>query len=266
MSNIIVSLTGANGDTIVLGNDATEYDYVINKAVSGLALPPVSIRLDEGVSDGGYYVSSRRLPRDIDIPITIIGEDRDDVEDKFRRLAKLLSDRTGATRISVTYPDSSEWYIDGYYMSGGNVTYGNNATSEFATLGISFRCPSPYWTKDSVTTDTYTTLGAKTITNSGDINSYPVWTITGPAVNVSFTSPTGESWTYLASITSGQVRIIDTFEKTVVDGAGVNKYSELGATPNLFAIPSGTPIINIAGGSLTGSIQVQFKPRKEIVF
>jgi phage-related protein len=266
MSNITVTLTGANGDSIVLGNDATEYDYVINKSVSGLALPPVSIRLDEGVSDGGYYISSRRLPRDIDMPITIIGEDRDDVEDKFRRFAKLLSDRAGATRITVTYADESEWYIDGYYMSGGNVTYGSNATSEFASLGISFRCPNPYWTSDTTTSATYTTLGNKTITNTGDIDSYPVWTITGPSTNITFTSPSGETWTYLSSIGSGVVRIIDTFEKTVVDGAGVNKYSELGATPNLFAIPAGTPIINIAGGTLTGSIQVQFKPRKEIVF
>jgi hypothetical protein len=268
MSDIIVSITGANGDTIVLGNDATEADFVINRAVSGFSMPSVSLRLDEGVADGGVYLSTRRLPRDIDLPITILGDDRADVEEKFRRLGKLLSDRSGATRITITYPDDSEWYTDGYYVSGGNVTYGNSANGQFATLPITFRCPDPYWTEDSTTTATYTTLGNKTITNSGDIASYPVWTLTGPMTNIEFTSPSGETWKYLASIPTGEIRIIDTYEKTVLTNTGVNKYSDLGPTPNLFAIPAGTPIVNIAGGTFGAGaeISIAFKPRKEVVF
>lgn len=268
MSDIIVSITGSNNDTIVLGNDATESDFVINREVSGFSIPPVSLRLDEGVADGGTYLSTRRLPRDIDLPITVLGDDRADVEDKFRQLANLLSDRSGPTRITITYPDETEWYTDGYYVSGGNVTYGKSATGQFATLPITLRCPDPYWTKDETITANYTSIGSKTIENTGDIPAYPIWTLTGPMENILFTSAAGETWKYQIAIPAAEVRIINTFDKTVKTPAGVNKYSDLGGTPNLFALPAGTTIVSITGGTFGAGaeIDVAFSPRKEVVF
>jgi phage-related protein len=268
MANIILTLTGGNGETVTLGDDASTYDYILNTGVAGLAIPPVNVRVDEAIGDGGYYVSSRRLPRDIDLPITILGDSREDVETKFIALAKLLSDRSGATRIMATYPDTSEWYIDGYYISGGNVTYGTSASKYFAKLEIAFRCPNPYWTKNVVIQYVFPTIGSKSIVNSGDINSYPVWTLTGPMANITFTSPTGETWTYLSSIAAGAIVIVDTDSKTVKDPAGVSKYSGLGNTPNLFALPAGTNSVNITGGTFGAgaSIEVTFSPRKEVVF
>lgn len=265
MTEIAVSLTGANADTIVFGTDSTEADYILGAEVSGLTLPPLAIRFDEGITDGGRYVSTRRSFRNIDLPIYTLGTDRADVEYKLRRLGKLLSDRAGATRLTLSYSDDTEWYIDGYYTDGFNITYGRDGNRTYAKVVIQLRCPEPYFKNAAATTATYTTLGTKTVVNDGDVPTYPVWTLTGPLANVSFTA-NGKSWTYAGTLASGESVIVDTKEKTVKTPAGVNKYAELGLTPNLFPLESGTNSVVLGGGTFSGSIEIDFKEQREVIY
>jgi phage-related protein len=263
--SITLSLTGANADVITFGVTPFETDYLIGAEVIGLSVPPVAVRFNEGVGDGGRYVSTRRLFRDIDLPIYIFGTDKLDIETKYRRLIRLLSDREGSLRIKATYDDDTVFYIDGYRNAGGEITYASDTGREYAKITVSLRCPNPYWQNIIPVTANYTTIGAKSITNNGDIPAYPVWTLNGPITNITFTSSNG-SWSYDTAILSGDSVIVDSEEKTVISNTGVNKYSGLGLSPNLFALDNGVYTVTISGALTTGTIDLSFKERREVIY
>ena len=61
--------------------DALDLDYVFKygrgiqalSGATGFGLPPVSIRWLEGAGDGALYRGRRVLPRDIDLPLLVVG-------------------------------------------------------------------------------------------------------------------------------------------------------------------------------------------------
>jgi len=269
MTTVNISLIGANGDEIVLGTDAAETDFILGKTVAGFGLTGLSVNIVEGAGDGGKYLSTRRLARDVDLPIYVIGADRTEIELKLRRLGKLLSDRSGATRILATFSDATEYYLDGYLISGGDVTYGDTAGKDYALWAIQLRCPQPYWTSTTATTITLydTEMTDVSIVNNGDIDTPLTLTITGEVTDVQFTNING-SILYEDIISSGEVITIDCLNATVKNAFDVNKYSSLGPAPKMITVPSGTSTLQIdATTPMVGSsIVITFYERRELIF
>lgn len=269
MVDVNITLVGANGDDITLGTDAAETDYILGQSVSGFGLTSLSVNIAEGAGDGGKYLSTRRLVRQIDLPIYVIGDDRADVETKLRRLGRLLSDRTGATRILASYSDATEWYIDGYLVSGGDVTYGEDAGKDYALWVIQLSCPQPYWTNSTAVTETLvgTDITTVNLTNDGDIETYITIEITGPITDIQFTNSYG-SLDYTAAITALDTITIDCENATVKDGAGVNKYGNLGPVPKMIRIPRGTSALTITGTGIdpAAEVTISYKERRELIF
>jgi len=269
MTTLSISLIGANTDEIALGVDSTESSYILGRSVAGFGLTSLAVNIMEGAGDGGKYLSTRRLSRDVDLPIYVVGTDRADVETKLPRLGRLLSDRSGATRILASYSDATEYYLDGYLISGGDVTYGEEGTKTYALWAIQLRCPQPYWTSSTATVVTLddTELTDVSLVNNGDIETPVILEITGPVDTVQFTNSNG-SILYEDIISSGQVITINCETATVSNAFGVNKYSSLGTAPKMITIPRGTTTLQIdTTGTVTGaSIVISYYERRELIF
>jgi len=269
MTTVSISLIGANADEIVLGTDVNETDYILGQSVAGFGLTGLSVNIVEGAGDGGKYLSTRRLSRDVDLPIYVVGNDRADVETKLRRLGRLLSDRSGATRILASFSDATEYYLDGYLITGGDVTYGEDAGKDYALWAIQLRCPQPYWTSTVATTLTLddTEMTDVSLVNNGDIDTPIFIEITGEVTSVQFENTNGFIL-YEDIIASGEVITIDCLNATVTNAFGVNKYSSLGPAPKMITVPRGTTTLQIdATTPVAGSsIVITFYERRELIF
>jgi phage-related protein len=263
MSNIIITLTGANNDSIVF--DESNEDYVVAKGLTGFGMTDLNVRIDEGAGDGGRFISTRTITRSITMPIYILGSDRDDVENKYRDLAKILDNKNGAIKITAEYADSSEWVIEGYRVGGGDVTYGNDSGITYLYTVIEIRAPYPYWKK--VAENTFSSLSNYTINNTGDVDTYVKWEIRGPMSGVVLSNANG-TLNYASAIAAGETLIIDTENALVYSNLLPNAYGNLSGIPKMFKIPVGSSTITItptgAGGG--SSILGKWNERREVIF
>jgi len=234
MVDVTISLVGSNGDTIELLDNG---DYILTTGVMGFGIPATSVRIDKSAGDGGTWRHTKKGVRDIDLPIAIMGTDRANVETKLRRLAKLLQDKNGATKIVATYSDGEQVFLEAHYVGGADATYGSEANQFYALWHIQMQAPQPYW--ESSNTQTFTvgtttsgrgllpqltklkvsssqSLGVVSVRSTADVNVYPVWVIRGPINNLQINNGT-LGFEFTEAISSGEEITIDTEYGTIVD-------------------------------------------------
>jgi phage-related protein len=288
---INLSLIGSNGDVIHFD----EVDFVIGTGLRGTGIPVSEVRVTQSAADGATWRSTRKASRDLDVPVTVLGHNRDDVETKLRRLANALSDRYGAPKLRATYDDGASYEIEVHYVSGAETTYGSDAGNVFCLWAMTWTAPDPYWvstlssqysvnassssagllsadvgqtaTLSALRVSSSQALGSLTIENAGDVDAFPVWVIDGPATNVSITLD-GVGFDYTETLALGDRITIDTKTASVTDSEGVNKYGFLGSAPKLFRIPPGTSTLSIVaeGAEAATRISGNFNPRREVIF
>lgn len=287
-----LTLVGANGDTIPLDNGS---DFVLSSGFSGTGLTSSQLRITASAGDGGTWRGTRKASRDLDVPLTVLGSTRDDVEAKLRRFAAALSDRYGVPKLRASYDDGTSYDLAVHYVAGAETTYGEDAGNLFCNWNMSWKAPDPFWVSNQAVQFTVTTsgevrgllaapvgqtatlsalrvsssqaLGLITIENPGDVDSFPVYKIEGPATNVAITL-NGVGFTYTETLVAGNIITIDTKSATVTNAAGVNKYGFLGTSPKLFRIPPGTSSLSIeaTGADASTKISGYFNPRREVIF
>lgn len=128
---------------------------------------------------------------------------------------------------------------------GGENYYGGSGGGGFGP---------PFYISPSNTTDT------AAITNDGDVDAWPVWTVHGPTTSVSV-GVGARAVTFPVTLTSGQWIRLDTkpTDQVPIDHAGADRTSSLGSV-DFASIPSGANVdlnITITG---TGSVDVQVVP------
>lgn len=285
MVDVNFSLTGGNGDKITFDNE----NFVLNTGLSGISsIPATQVRIDPSAGNGGVWRNSKRGVRDVDLPITVLGTDREDVESKLRRLARLTQDALGQTVLAAEYSDGSSLTLGLHYVGGAETgAWGSDTGSTWCRWVMSFQAPTPYWESTTVQTFSVTSgntgrgllpelsrlkvsssqaLGTVSITNSGDVAAYPVWTITGPITDLTITSG-ALSFGFNTPLISGQTITVDTETGLVTDDAGANSYAILNAAPKLFAIQPGTSSITVLGTDTTSATRVScsYALRYEVV-
>lgn len=266
----------------------------------GFGIAPTKLVMREGAAQGSRHRRTKRLSRTIDFPIAIFGEDREEVEDRFRQLARLIQDDESDPRLVATYPNGDRLYAEIHFSGGGDPVYGGDETRgrEFVKVQMTFVAPSPYWTvEDSVeypfnfnvdvSTDNWVedmaemplissqTAGSVTIENPGDVKVFPVWTLQGPMDNFA-ASYNGEGFVYEDPIPLGHTVVINTLTKTVTEVLPVpvfpddgNRYGSLGTAPKLFAIAKGASTVSIEAQNTTPNVtlvSMYFNPQRELVF
>jgi len=280
--NVNYSLVGANGDTI-----AFDYsNYVLNPEFTGFGIPPAQVRIEQSAGDGGVFRHAKRGVRQVDLAVTVLGTNRNDVQTKLRRLSRLLQNSAGATKLVATYSDNTTLELSGYYVGGAESQWGSNAGLIWNRWGISLECPNPYWQtgiQESFTIGTggtgrgllpelskmkvssSSTLGVVTVNNAGDVPTFPTWVITGPVKELEITN--GVQRFGFDQIFSGEVITVNTELGTVTNADGENVYSRLDPVPKLFSLQPGITGLNVNGieTDLNFNVQLTYSPRFEVV-
>lgn len=282
---VTLTLNGANGDSIALdGSDG----FVLTQGLRGLGLTPADLRLTSSAGDGATWRGTRRRERDIDAPVTVLGAHRDEVAQKLRRLAAVLSDRIAPPSLVATYGAGESYAITVHYVAGAETQYGGEAGALFCTWPMTWRAPDPYWVSTepvifsavgatssrnllpnlvALEVSSSQALGTLTVSNPGDVDAYPVWTVKGPTSSLTI-SQAGVGFTYSSALTSSDTLTIDTRAGTVRNQAGTNLYGGLAAAPKLFRLPPGSSTVSIVATGATADTRISgyFNPRRELIF
>jgi len=106
-------------------------------------------------------------------------------------------------------------------------------------------------------------LGTASVSNPGDQQCWPVFTVYGPGQYILGCDPT--RLTIIPTLTSGQTAVYDTnpSRPTLVDGNGANLWPQLTSRPLRAALPSGTsrPLYLYYNGAGTPQVDVALTPR-----
>lgn len=205
-------------------------------------MPPVelvTIRVPQ--SQGGRFRWARHAERVVSLPVVVPGptEGRDEV----RRWAKALDPLRGEGTLTVVQGPWAGRRIVCVYEAGLDAF-----TEDYPLLGLAtllFRASDPYWddgAESSFTASQASTkttwfpflplvLGASdvfavaTITNVGDVDAWPVVTVTGPGSDLTVTNTTtADTWHLTGAIAAGSTAVIDTrpgHKSARVDGFNV---------------------------------------------
>jgi hypothetical protein len=262
--NVNYSLIGANADSITFDYD----NYILNPGFMGFNIPAAEVRIENSAGDGGVFRHAKRGVRSMDIPITVVGDDRADVQTKLRRLGKLTQNVFGPLTLRASYTDGTSLDLKTYYTGGAEGQWGTSAGMTYATWTLSLKAPQPYWQSTTVEQFTVTrgstgrgllpqltklrvsssqALGAILINNTGDVPMFPIYEVLGPIDDLVIRSGTGEEFSFNADLDAGETININTETGQVTDEDGVNRYDILNAAPKLFRIPVGESTVFIEG-------------------
>lgn len=285
MVDVTISLVGSNGDSITLADNG---DFVLATGVTGFGIPLTQVRIDPSAGDGGTWRHTKRGIRELDLPVVILGTDRGDVETKQRRLAKLLQDTNGPTRIVADYSNGDSVYLEAHYTGGAETQFGTDGNYVMCRWVLTMQAPQPYW-QTSVTqsfsvtagdtgrgllpqltklkVSSSQTLGVVIVDNEGDVEVYPTWTIRGPVTGLVI-SAGSQSFSFPDPILSGDTYTVNTAEGTVTNNAGENIYYLLGSAPKLFSLPPGQTTVSVTGTDASPDTRITclYSPRYEVVY
>jgi len=276
------SLIGASGDSITFDYSS----YVLNPGFMGFNIPSAEVRIENSAGDGGVFRHAKRGVRTLDLPVTVIGSSREDVQAKLRRLGKLTQNVFGPLTLRATYSDGVSLDLQTYYTGGAEGQWGSNAGQTYAQWTLSLKAPQPYWqsaiqeqfsigtgstgrgllpllTKLKVSSSS--TIGVVTVINAGDVKTFPIWQITGPVTNL-FIGNGVDNFGF-ANIFSGEVVNVNTETGSVTNADGENLYARLSVAPKLFALPPGTTSLSVLGTDtdLDFNVLLTYSPRYEVV-
>ncbi|MEU5902158.1 phage tail domain-containing protein [Streptomyces venezuelae] len=249
-------------DTLDLGEvQSTGAGFQATAGLTGMGLPSVNVQWLEGAGDGARWRGQRVLPREIDMPLDIVGRDRQHLGQLISRLARAMA---GEMRLVLVDDSGRRWSTVVYRTGGGEIDLGSGG-SDIQTV-LSLRAPDPYFTASGVSTqavggDPGTTpflsslasmplaasqaIGEMTLTNNGDADVYPVWEVYGPGRDLTVKSPTGETLRWTGSLTASERLIIDTRNGSVTDAKGANRYAQLAPAPRFWTIPPGVSTADV---------------------
>lgn len=225
--------------------------------------------------DGAFWRGVRATPKELFIPIVILGRSKDDLLSTRRTLAAAISPKRGECVITSSYPDGSRRYIRARYVDGME---GEEGKGEWGVTkiryGLRFVADDPYFYGDQVTTtwgsaaqtrtelpipgaDTFyevvtaaQLLGETTLNNTGNVDAYPLWTFNGPFTEISLINNTsGQSLTvtYTAAVPSDTLTIDTRPGRTsIVDEAGVNQWAALSDGYQMWPLVPGVNSMDLA--------------------
>ncbi|MGW5773111.1 phage tail domain-containing protein [Streptomyces longwoodensis] len=293
------SITGANGEgeeiPLTGFQSASWPAIVLQPGATGLDMPPFEVHMDDSPNlDGSTFRSARAAARQILLPVFVYGIDRRTLREFKRKLATALNPKRGYCVLTFMEQDGIARRLQCYYAGGMEGAETIDASGfKWITYGIQLTATDPWFYSDTEVAASWSfgtaqpflgnpffpirlgkgTLATSTIevTNPGDIEAWPVWTITGPLKSFNFTGPDGTSWGIPAAaggadvLLNGRTLTVDCRPgfKTVLDDQGTNYFPLLAANPSLFSVPPGTSTVQTAlvAGSGTPTVSMQLFPR-----
>ncbi|WP_328310259.1 phage tail family protein [Streptomyces sp. NBC_00442] len=264
------------------GQAMTGFGFQATAGMTGRGLPAVDVQWLTGAGDGARWRGQRVQPRDLDIPLDILGRDRSHLSELVSRLAQAVA---GECQLVLVDDQGVRWSTSVYRTGGGDIT--DDGTSSLQTV-ITFRAPDPYFVASSVSTQSVggdpgrrpflsslaslplaasQAIGDVQLDNTGDVSAYPVWEVYGPGRDLTVTAPTGETLRWQGTLATDERLIVDTRNGSVRDGKNVNRYADLAAAPRFWTVPPGTSTASVRMLDTTADSRIvcSWRPRKWMV-
>jgi Phage tail protein len=242
--------------------------------VAGRMMPPIqTTTIPRPAGNGSRYLGSAHLERLVSVPIAFPGTLTDRAE--LRRWARVLDPTAGVGLLSVIGGPNPGRQLRCVYDSGFDAL--EESLPNFNEGSLVFRAAWPYWedgTEQSVDVAQGATgltwfpflplvLGASdafavfTITNVGDVEAWPIVTVTGPGQDATATNmTTGDSWTVSGAIPAGSQLIVDHRPgRKAVTQDGANAFGRLAPGSSLWPLVPGANRIQVSL-ALTSSVSL----------
>lgn len=281
-------LEGSNGDRIDIGDVSGPVRRL--PGIRGFGIPPKVLGFVEGAGDGAFPRYTRTGPREVDLPLILLGLSSAEVRSLQTRIASALRPRGAVTAWLVVEPDDGIQYRLGvYYAAGAETSIGSEAGVDWCRWVLTLRCPDPFWAERNARQVTVTAgnsgrgllprlsrlqisssqiFGSVIVENPGDVDSFVDWSIRGPAS--SFTAELNGEGFELGAIDAGETITISTSQAgvSVVDQTGANRYAMLSAAPRFFRLPGGRSTVSMLLGDATEDslVAMLYRPRYEVMF
>jgi phage-related protein len=283
MDNEVISWIDGNGTEHILTN---QEDISITIGPSGRFMPPIETS-EENVpfQHGSRPRNTRIKAREMDFPVEINGRTQMDIRNKLRNLLRIFNPLKGDGKIISVSPDGSQREISCRYQGGLEIQESGQIWEKFVLVLKAF---DPFWYETSTKVQTFTTgqpatffpffplrlssssvFADTTIDNTGDVETWPEWIITGPGENIVLRNLSTGEVTHLDHIDAvlgvGESIIINTnpFSKTITKNDGTNLFYTMTDESSLWALQEGQNSIRLelANATTDSSIQLTYRNR-----
>lgn len=206
-------------------------------------------------------------------------------------MIRKMNPTRGVGKLRVTSPVGDQREINCVVVDGLGLKEADGETGPTdQRIGAVFRAHDPYYYDPSATVVSFSITSVPsffpwggtvlfrltsseifadgTVTNGGDVDSWPVWTITGPGSTITLQNlTTSKSLTFsTTALTTGETIVVDTRPgvKTVTKGDGTNLFPDLSTMSSLWPLVSGANLIRIQMGgadAVTSNVGLSYKQR-----
>ncbi len=253
---------------------AAELDVHWALGVEGRFMPPVRIEAEALPQQHGARLRQVRFePRDVTLPLTVIGLEESAVRRKLRELLRAFNPCDGDGLLRATSADGQTRELACRYSAGLEGEESRDSMGRtYQRAAVVLRALDPFWRDADEQRATYTVgvavgfladpflrssplltpdriLGTQRIRNDGDLPAEPVFTVVGPASAFTLTNQrTGERIAYTAPLAAGEQVTIDTRagRKSVLRSDGTNLYGNLSLDSVLWDVDPGDSTVELA--------------------
>lgn len=271
------------------GGSSTVLD--VNWTRSGRFMPPIRF-VSDGVpgQPGEFFREASHGARDFLMSVDLSAASDVALRALLRSFVGSMDPTRGSGKIRVTAPGGDQREITCWYSAGLELdeSLGETSGLSWQQVPLKMRALDPYWYDVSPTSQTFpvTTLVPSffpifplkltaselavdsNVNNTGDVNAWPVWTVTGPGSQVKLSNLTTGKNIYFGSLSldAGQKLVIDTRPgvKTSVIDATSNAYDQLSTTSSFWALERGLNIIRLemsGADNLLSGLEMQYYRR-----
>lgn len=281
----------ASGNTYPLTSD---YKFRVLSGMKGRFMPPISFTKDEVPLQHGSRTRQRKVKdRDVDIPLLIKAETEVELRDKMRSTLRMLNPLKDDGILRCIAADGSVRELTCRYSGGleGDESRENKGKWWQKAILV-FNADDPFWHDSSTIVQTFklnenpgtffpilplrlvssTVFADITIDNTGDVETYPEWIISGPGEAIKITNMTTGEVIYFdhpdAILQAGETVTINTTpfgpnKKTITKSDGTNVFYWLSDDSSLWELQDGNNAIQIQMANATSDsfIQLTYKNR-----
>jgi hypothetical protein len=224
--------------------------------------------------------------RDVFFPLIVTGDTVEQFHERLRAVLRWVEPRRGEVRFVSTAPDGVVREIVGRVRDVMISEDAEMRGDRWQKLGLVLRVFDVYWQGTANVEVEYSTVGPAqsfldapflplrltsssvfgdvTVDNIGDVETWPIWTLTGPGSAPVFTNnDSGRSFALDVTLGGVDQVIIDTRPgyKTVKDEAGASLYSALSG--ELWPLLGGeqSVTLEINGTSIATTVLLSYRPR-----
>lgn len=284
VGSMYATWTDPDNNAFELSNRNDDSGWFTLDGPGGWGAPVFELVTDPLARGGVNLRFVRAQPARITWPLYIWGDTHMQLVQRWRALRKaflLTLHRQTPGVLRVARPDGTAREIQAYYEDGFAGEPGE--AWMFTKPVLTLMCPDGFW-RDAVDTivpfsygigtsflapypqtSPSQVLGSTTISNSGDVEAWPRWTVTGPMVALTGSNDTtGQSFQLTYTLTAGQVLTIDTANPAVTGPAGQNLVGQLNwPAAYLWPLVTGNNSvqINVSGAAAGTSVQLAYRAR-----